>query len=181
MNYLDIFILIVLIWFGWIGFKKGLILEVFTFLALFLGLYAGINFSDLISSILTDYLGMTSEYIPVISFLVIFLAVGAMVYFGGKALEKVVKVVRLTPFNKLAGLFFGSAKGLFLLGAVIILTESFDERNDIIETETKEESLLYLPLKNTTTTCIPAFEESTIFLKNSLKENDTIINPEVEE
>lgn len=175
MNYLDIFILLVLIWFGWVGFKKGLILEVFTFLALFLGLYAGINFSDFLTAILSDHLGMTSEYVPVVSFLIVFLAVGAMVYFGGKALEKVVKVVRLSPFNKLAGLFFGSAKAMFFLGGMIIISESFDERKDFIENETKENSLLYLPVKNTTTTCIPAFEESTIFLKNTLKEKDSVI------
>jgi len=169
VNFLDLIFLILMTWSGWNGFKKGFIIEVFGFLALFIGLYAGILFSDFLSRIIIEDFGSDSEYVPLISFTIIFLAVGAMVYFAGKAIEKVVKIVRLSPLNKIAGLFFGVLKMMFYLGAGLILMESYDERTDFISEETKDGSLLYHPIKDVTRACIPAFDESTLVLKNTLE------------
>lgn len=168
MNFIDVVILMLLLIAIWRGFKKGFILELFTFLALFLGLYAGINFSDYISEALRTKFGITSEYLPVISFAIIFLAIGAMVYFGGKALEKAIKVVQLSLVNKLMGIFFSVLKCVFILGGFIILIESYDERNDIVSDESKSSSVLYEPIRKVTLLSIPAFEESTVFLRNAL-------------
>ena len=46
MNFIDVLILIPVIYAAWKGFKHGLIIEVFTLLALVVGIYAGIHFSD---------------------------------------------------------------------------------------------------------------------------------------
>lgn len=156
-------------WSGWSGFKKGFIIEVFGFLALFMGLYAGILFSDFLSRIIMEDFGSDSKYVPIVSFAIIFLAVGAMVYFAGKAIERVVKVVRLSMVNKTAGLFFGLMKMAFFLGAGLILIDSYDERSDIVSSEIKKGSLLYHPLVNMTRASIPAFDESTLLLKNTLE------------
>lgn len=169
MNFLDILFILLIGWSAWNGFTKGFVVEVFTFLALFIGLYAGIMFSDFLSRIITEDFGAKSEYVPIISFTIIFLAVGAMVYFAGKAIEKVIKVVRLSTLNRLAGLAFGVLKMCFFVGAGLILTESYDQRSDFISEETKNGSLLYHPLKNMTRACIPAFDESTLLLKSSVE------------
>ena len=168
MNYLDILFVLLLIWGGYNGFKSGFIIQLFMTLALFLGLYAGVHFSNFASRIITEDFGSKSEYVPVISFTITFLAVGAMVYFAGKAIEKVIKVVRLTPFNKIAGLGLGLIKMSFYIGGFVIIAESYDERNDVIDSTTKSGSLMYYPIKKVTTATIPAFEESTIFVKNTL-------------
>ena len=169
MNYLDILFVLLLIWGGYSGFKSGFIIQLFTTLALFLGLYAGVHFSNFASNIIVEDFGWTSKYVPVVAFALTFLAVGAMVYFAGKAIEKVVKVVLLSPLNKVAGLGLGVIKMAFYIGGFVIITESYDERNDIIDTGTKSGSLLYYPIKNITTGAIPAFEESTIFVKNTFE------------
>jgi len=169
VNVLDILFLILLGLSGWNGFKKGFVIEIFGFLAVFVGLYAGILFSDWLSHVIIEDFGSESKYVPIISFAIIFLAVGAMVYFVGKGVERVIKVVRLSPLNKAAGLFFGLLKMAFYLGAGLILLNSYDERSDIISEETKKGSLLYHPLKDMTRACIPAFDESTLVLKNTLR------------
>lgn len=163
MNYLDILLAVPLIIGAWRGFKKGFIIEFFTLLALLVGIYCGIHFSDFISDILRDNLGMTSKYLPIISFTLTFLLVGAMVFFGGKALEKVVKAVALAPLNKIAGLIFGMLKMLYICSALLIILESIDEKNDFIPTELKEGSLLYNPVKYTALKTIPALQESRLF------------------
>ena len=57
---------------------------------------------------------------------------------------------------------------IFVLGAIILLVESYDEKGDFLAEETKNESVLYQGLKSAVSVAIPAFEESTLFLKNTL-------------
>ena len=154
MNALDIFFVLFLIWGIWNGF---------------LGLYAGIHFSDFIADKIS---GVDSSYVPVIAFTITFLAIGAMVFFGGKAVEKVIKIVQLSLLNKLLGAIFGLLKATFILGALIMIFESYDDRIDFMDDSTKEGSLFYYPAKNILTFCIPAFEESSLYIKNVLQDEE---------
>lgn len=169
MNFIDVLILVPLIYAGYKGFKHGFIIEVFTLLALFVGLYAGIHFSDFLAAFLKKSFSWDSEYLPIISFTLVFLGVGAMVFFAGKAIEQVVKVTNLTPFNKLLGIFFGVIKMLYIVSVILVIGESYDEKGDFIPEEKKENSLLYKPVKAVSTYTIPGMENSTIFIKNAFK------------
>jgi membrane protein required for colicin V production len=165
MTYLDILLIIPLIIGGWRGFKKGFIIELFTLLALLVGIYAGIHFSDFMADILKENIGLTTKYLPAIAFTITFLAVGAMVFFGGKVLEKMIKVVALGPINKAAGAIFGVLKMLFILSALLAILESIDEKNDFIPQALKDNSLLYNLVKETAMSTIPALKESSLFNK----------------
>jgi len=46
MNFIDIFVAALLLWFGYKGFKKGLVFELVSIVALSLGIYGGLKFSD---------------------------------------------------------------------------------------------------------------------------------------
>ena len=171
MNFVDIIIILPLIYAAWVGFKKGLVIEVFTLLALLVGIYAGIHFSDWTSKLIKDNIDIEGKYLPVVAFTLTFLAVGAIVYFAGKMIERMLKVVNLSPVNKILGVVFGLIKMVYTLSILIILLETYDERGDFIPEDIKSESLLYEPVK------IPAIEESTIWLKNNandalFEEND---------
>lgn len=170
MSIIDIVIIVFLAYGGWLGFKNGFVISLFTFLALFVGLYAGMHFSDYAVHLLQDETSLQDGYLPTVAFTLTFLAVGAMVYFGGKAIEKVIRIVQLSLLNKLAGLVLGLAKFTFFLGALIMIIESFDDRSNIISEETRSESLLYNPIKKIVTSSIPIFESSTSFLKESFHE-----------
>jgi len=169
MNFIDILIIVPLIYAGYKGFKHGMVIEVFTLLALFVGLYAGIHFSDFIAEFLKNSFSWDSEYLPIISFTLVFLGVGAMVYFAGKMIEQMVKVVHLTPLNKFFGVFFGVLKMLYIVSVVLVIAESYDEKGNFFPEEKKESSLLYKPVVAVSTTTIPGMDESTIFIKNAFK------------
>jgi membrane protein required for colicin V production len=171
MNFVDIIIILPLLYAAWVGFRKGLIIEVFTLLALLVGIYAGIHFSDWTSNLIKDKIDIEARYLPVVAFTLTFLAVGAMVFFAGKMIERMLKVVNLSPVNRVLGLFFGVIKMLYILSILIILIETYDERGSFIPKDVKEESYLYGPVKVTASATIPAIEESTIWLKNSVNEN----------
>lgn len=169
MNFIDILIIVPLIYAGYKGFKHGLIIEVFTLLALFVGLYAGIHFSDFIAEFLKTSFSWDSEYLPIISFTIIFLGIGAMVFFAGKTIEQMVKVVNLTPLNKFFGVFFAVLKMLYIVSVILVIAESYDEKGDFFPEEKKENSLLYSPVKAVSTTTIPGMDASSIFIKNAFK------------
>jgi membrane protein required for colicin V production len=169
MNSIDILLIIPLVYAAWKGFKHGLIIEVFTLLALFVGIYVGIHFSDFTARLLREYVGLNSKYLPIIAFSITFLAVGAMVFFLGKTIEKLIKITALTPLNKFAGVFFSLLKYVYMLSTLLVILESYDEKLAFFPAKVKQDSLLYSPILKVSTTTIPALKESSIFLKNAMQ------------
>jgi membrane protein required for colicin V production len=169
MNYIDFLLLVPLIYAAWKGYKHGFIIEIFTLFAYFVGIYAAINFSDYTANKLTAEFELESVYVAPTSFALTFLVVGALVFFAGKAIEKVVKVVALSPVNKVAGLGFGLLKMGYILSIILVVVESYDERKNWFEEETKEASVLYGPVKNLGVYTVPGLKTSQIFLENALK------------
>lgn len=173
MNFVDIILLVPLLWGAWKGFKKGLIIELFTLLALLVGIYAAINFSDFTADKINGSFAMEDKYLPVIAFTLTFLVVGALIFFAGKMIEKMVQIINLSTVNKLLGLFLGMVKMIYTLSVLIILIETYDERGDFIPADIKNESFMYTPVKNIALYTIPAVEESRIWLKNNMKSDTT--------
>lgn len=170
MNFIDILIILLLLFAIWRGFKKGFIVELFTLLAVFAGLYAAVHFSDYISVKLKEDAGWDWEYVPVVAYAICFLAVGAMVYFGGRMLEKVIKVVQLGLVNRLAGSVFSVFTMVLLIGGLILISDAYDDRSDVISDDTKQGSLLYYPVLNTSKTLIPKIEESSLYVRDRFLE-----------
>lgn len=163
MNYLDIILVAPILIGAWKGYKAGIVIELFTLLALLVGIYAAINFSDYMVNILKSNADIEGEYLPVTAFVLTFLLVGAMVYFLGKVVEKAIKVVQLGTLNKFIGLLFGATKFLFISGVVVVILESIDQKNQFISADIKKESVLYEPIMKFTTGSIPALKDSHLF------------------
>ncbi len=170
MNFVDIVLIIPIGYFAFKGFKNGFIIEVCTLLALLVGIYAGIHFSDGTANLLKEKWSFDSPYLPTIAFTLTFLAIGAMVYFGGKFLEKVVDISGLSIVNKLLGVAFAIIKALYLLSVVLVIFESYDEKSHFIEPETKSNSMLYKPIMDLSESTIPQLKESSLFLRNELQQ-----------
>lgn len=168
MNFVDILIIVPLAYAAWKGFKRGFVIELFMLLALIIGIYAGIHFSDWTSGVIASGFNFNPNYLPVIAFTVTFLAVGAMVYFLGKVIERMLKAVNLSPLNKLFGVLFSTLRMLYIISVILILLETYDERGAFIPSKVKTESALYSPVKTTASATIPAIQESTIWVKNNV-------------
>ena len=79
MNYLDIILIIPIIWFTYKSFSKGFIIEIATLVALILGIYAAIHFSYFASDLITENLEIGEKYLSLTSFTLTFLIVIAIV------------------------------------------------------------------------------------------------------
>jgi membrane protein required for colicin V production len=174
MSILDILLIIPLGYAAYKGFRKGFIVELFTLLALFVGIYAGIHLSDGVTRWMRDSLGWNSNLLPALSFTVLFLGLGAMVYFGGKAIEQVMKIAQMGTMNKLAGGVFSVLKMAFFLSLAILILESFDQDEELIPASEKKESLLFTPLAHVSKSTVPGMKNS--LLVNSEEREDSSSN-----
>lgn len=163
MNFIDILIVLPVVYGAWTGFRKGFIVEIFMLLALLVGVYAGVHLSDQATIILRDNLNVEWKYLPTVAFIVVFLMVGAMVFFLGKVVEKLVDFTGLKLLNKMAGLFFGVVKFLYVISIILLIEQSFQDKAEVLPGKAKEGSLLYEPVKNLSFKSIPAFENSELF------------------
>ena len=144
MNFLDIIFIIPIVWFAYQGFKRGLIIELASLLALILGIYTALYFSGYAADFLINNMDMSSKYVPVASFILTFIVVVVVVYFIGKILEKLINMVALGFLNKLAGSFFGILKAVIVLSIALLIINQFND--DLISHQKKKNSFLYGPI-----------------------------------
>ncbi len=163
MNYVDIVLFLLLAYGAWRGFKKGLIISIFSALALFAGLYGGIHFSDYAAQLLKNTFNLSAEWLPFASFALTFLAILVAVYLLGKAITKALKLVMLGTLNKIAGGIFGVLKMALIVSVSLLILHPLNTKLKVVNTETCEGSLLYHPMYKFSSTLIPAILSSDFY------------------
>jgi membrane protein required for colicin V production len=100
----DIVFLIILLIAVIQGWRRGLILAIFSVICLLLGLAAAVKLSAVVATYLGSDLQVSSRWLPVIAFVVVFLVVAILVRWLAGLLEKLIKLVLLGWLNKLGGM-----------------------------------------------------------------------------
>ena len=142
MNYLDIIIAIILILFAIGGLRNGIIKETFSLVAFIGGLYGAFKLSDYVGKWLGEIINVSSEWMSVISFIIVFIALALIINWLGNLLSDLISSINLGFIDRIGGLVFGVAKGFLLIGVLILILDFFGIK-DIIKEETRENSKLY--------------------------------------
>jgi len=158
MNVLDIIIGIPLLYAIYKGFTKGFIYEAAILIALVLGVYGAIHFSDFTAELILDTFDFESQYMKYISFAVTFIAIVVGVNLLGRIIDKVVEAVALGFLNRLMGVAFGLLKGILILSIVVHLLNYVNKRVNFISEEKINESLLYQPMSQIAETLFDFFD-----------------------
>ncbi|MDR1346461.1 MAG: CvpA family protein [Bacteroidales bacterium] len=138
INFVDILIIIPVIWFAYKGLKNGLIMELASLAALFLGIWITFRFSNVIATQFGN-----SYLARILAFILFFAGTLLLGHFAGKIVEKIVKLVIPGIINKLLGMVFGIFKVLFVFSCLFYLVNLADQKELIFKREFKEQSLLY--------------------------------------
>ena len=138
MNWIDVVIIIFAAWYAYKGLKNGLIYELFSIVALVLGVWATVCYSGMLVPHIGD--GQTQR---IIAFACIFIATLILVHFAGRMVEKVVKLMIPSFLNNLTGLIFGVAKVVIVFSVLFIFIEKVDTKKVILKPEFKTESFTY--------------------------------------
>ena len=103
------------------GFMKGLIREVCSLLGLVMGSWAALTYYPFLSAVIRPYIHLPHYVSSVISFIVIFLALGLLFYFLGRLLTVIFKVILLGGLNRVGGVIFGFLQGALVLCLLLFL------------------------------------------------------------
>ena len=160
MNFIDIIILIPALWGFWRGFMKGVVMEVATLAAFFLGVWGGMKLSDLFAELLRSWLDTTSPYIPLISFGIIFISILLAVFAVAKVIERTMEKTALGIFNKLLGGAFGCMKFLLIMSVLLFVIDAIEKSVNVVPRDVKEHSLLYQPVAAIAPAIIPGLHNS---------------------
>src|SRR5450432_1394211 len=86
------------------GLRKGLILGIFSLLAFIIGLAAALKLSSVVAAYLQKNGVAASRWLPVISFLLVFIVVILLVGLGAKLIKKTIDFAMLGWFDRVGGM-----------------------------------------------------------------------------
>ena len=148
MNYIDLILLILLLWSAYRGFKNGLIIEAASLAALILGIFGAIRFSGLTADILVTKFGWETQYLSLIAFAITFVIIVILVHLLAHAIDKLVKAIALGFINRILGILFGILKTAFILSIILVILNTIDRKTHFLPEDKIDESLLYRPISN---------------------------------
>ena len=125
MSFIDLIILIPLAFGAMGGFRKGFILEIITLLALILAVIGGFHFLHWGMSVLSDNFQLSGRFLPFLAFILIFVAIIAIVNAIGQALKKIIHMAFLGGIDRIAGAVLGALKFVFLFSILIWVFQVF--------------------------------------------------------
>ena len=177
MNYLDIIVAVPLLYGLIKGFSNGLVKEVASLLALFIGVYVAINFSEYLEPKFINILDGSQEFVPVFAFVVLFLVSVLCIKILGFFIDKLTKVLALGIFSRIFGAVFGFSKVVVIFSFLLFVVADYN----LVDKQSKEDSVLFEPLTDVVKIITPQLEKHQSILDKidegakKLKEK---INPE---
>ena len=148
MNYLDIVLSIPLLWGLYKGITRGIIKELSTLVALVLGIYVAIDYSDLLLPFVSDHINIKEDYQSIVCFSITFILVVLIVRLIGFLLDKLVSLVSLTIVSRLMGAVFGLFRMAFVCSALLIVVNTINNQFELIPKEDINKSILYGPVSD---------------------------------
>jgi membrane protein required for colicin V production len=121
------------------GFRKGLVVALFSLLAFVIGLAAALKLSAAVARYLENSTQISQRWLPVLAFAIVFFVVVLLVRLGAKALEGVLKVAMLGWLNKLGGMVFYLLLYFFIFSIFLFYAAQLH----IIKPETAQVSVTY--------------------------------------
>ena len=165
MNLLDWICIFPCIGLLYMGYKRGLIMAVFGFMATILGLLATLFFSHTIIVSVPFFQNMDQRVATLLVYIIVFLVVSKFVQLTGKGLESLLKITQLNFLNRVAGMGFGLLKAVLLLSAFFWLIDI----SNVLPKNIKSESFFYTNIRNFTPQLYAYIGEAIPWVKDLLK------------
>lgn len=128
------------------GFKKGLLSEVASLLALFLGILGAARLNTPVSKLIRQHVDWSESAVAVVSFIAIFISIVIIVSLAGKALTKLAKAIALGLLNRILGAMFGGIKVVLLLSVLLLVFEKVNKSISLFPSTQFNNTILYEPI-----------------------------------
>lgn len=121
------------------GYQRGLIVGLFSLVAVIIGLAAALKLSAVVAGYIGKTVKVSEEWLPLISFAVVFIIVILLIRLGAKAIESAVEVVFLGWVNRLGGIILYVVIYTIVFSVLLF----YAEQMKWIEQDTINKSLTY--------------------------------------
>jgi membrane protein required for colicin V production len=159
---IDIIFIVLLIAAVFKGYTRGLIVAIFSILALVTGLAAALKLSVVTAEWLKNAVHIAAKWLPVLAFALVFTVVVLLVRLGAMALQKTAALAFLGWADKLGGILLYTILYLIIFSILLF----YAEKLDILKQETIASSRTYVFVKpwgpkaiNLIATLIPYFKD----------------------
>jgi membrane protein required for colicin V production len=137
--FLDLLFVIILVLAIVKGYQRGLIVGIFSFVAVIIGLAAAIKRSAVVAGYIGDTIKVSNEWLPVISFAVVFILIVLLIRLGANMIQKSVEISMLGWVNRLGGILLYIA----IYGMVYSVVLFYAEQLKLLQPDTIEKSVTY--------------------------------------
>lgn len=136
---IDIAFVIVMILAIFKGLSKGLILGIFSLLAFIIGLAAALKLSVIVAAYLKDSSGSFAKWLPLISFMLVFIAVILLVGLLARLIKKTMQFAMLGWLDSLGGMILYVAIYIIIFSVFLF----FADKLFLIQPSTIQDSKIY--------------------------------------
>ena len=136
---IDIAFVILMVMAVFKGLRKGLILGIFSLLAFIIGLAAGLKLSVVVASWLKDSAGSFSKWLPLISFMLVFIAVIFLVGLLARVIKKTMQFAMLGWLDSLGGMVLY----VIIYATIFSVFLFFAEKLFLVQPSTIQDSKVY--------------------------------------
>jgi membrane protein required for colicin V production len=136
---LDIILAVIIMLAVFKGYQRGLIVGVFSFIAIIIGLAAAIKLSVVVAGFIGESVKVSDEWLPILSFVVVFLIVVLLVRWGANVIQRTAEVVMLGWVNRLGGIILYLALYIAVLSVLLF----YAEQVHLLKEETISKSVTY--------------------------------------
>ena len=159
---LDLIVAVILVFAVIKGFQRGLIVGVFSFVAILIGLAAAIKLSVVVAEHLGKSVNISGRWLPVISFILVFIGVVLLVRLGANLIQRTVETAMLGWVNRLGGIFFYIAIYIAVFSVLLF----YAEQVHLVKQETIDSSATYSYIRPLGPKAVDAFGTLIPFFKN---------------
>ena len=147
MNSLDIVIIIPIIAGFVFGLFKGLIKELTSLAAIFLGIYGAKFFSPILAGILVNGFSFSIKMARPVAFVIIFIIIVLLLFILSRSLDKLFDSISLGGLNKFIGGLFGALKFALVISIFLNVFDVIDSKFSMVNPTTKSGSIFFHPVK----------------------------------
>ncbi len=105
------------------GYRRGLIVGIFSFIAIIVGLAAAIKLSAVVAAYMGQSVKISEQWLPVISFAIVFLIIVLLVRLGANFIQRTAEVAMLGWINRLGGITLYAALYITVFSVLIFYAE----------------------------------------------------------
>lgn len=121
MNFLDIVIVLVILFFAGKGLLRGLVNEASSLAGLVLGGWLAYRYYPVLSTPLNKIIHLPEHIAAFLAFMLLLFTAGFVAHIAGNMITTALQVVMLGSLNRVGGILLGAAEGVLLLSMLFAI------------------------------------------------------------